>query len=52
MEDQAPSRGDRVDVLPEDHQADAALVQLIGEHDEGASLTARCSAGTLGRTLP
>jgi hypothetical protein len=34
MEDQAPGRCGRIDVLLEDHQADAALVPLVGEREE------------------
>ena len=34
MEDQAPGRRGGVDVLLEDHQADAALAQLVGEREE------------------
>src|SRR6266702_2556233 len=34
MEDQAPGRRGRVDLLLEDDQADAALAQLVGEREE------------------
>ena len=46
-EDQPPSRRDRVDVLCEDHQADAALAQLVSEPQAGGAL-ATASRGTAG----
>src|SRR5438270_800386 len=34
VEDQPPGRGGRVDLLLQDHQAGAALAQLVGERQE------------------